>query len=352
MTNRFGKIFTFTSWGESHGNKIGCVIDGAPAQIKLTESDIQYYLDQRRPGQKLTSPRNEADKVTIESGVFNGITTGAPISLIIENNNHQTKDYSDLKDVFRPGHADFTYYHKYGIWDYRGGGRASARETAMRVAAGAIARKILPNNIKIDTIIEQIGSLKAGNIDWEFAKNNIMRCPDKESLHSWQEYLEQIKESGDSVGAILQVRIQNVPIGLGSPVYNKLDANIASAIMSINAVKAVEIGDGFLLGKSYGSASNDQISIDDDKIRFHSNSSGGILGGISNGDDIIVRFAVKPTSSINKPQHTINTNYEAKTIQITGRHDPCVALRAAPVAEAMLACVLADHYLLNKNSKI
>lgn len=323
--NTFGNFLKLTTWGESHGIAIGGVLDGVPAGIQLSEEDIQPYLDKRKPGQANTSARSEEDKIQILSGVFEGKTTGTPIAFMIYNKDHKSDDYSAIKDLFRPGHADYTYFKKYGIRDYRGGGRASARETAMRVAGGAIAKKIIPN-IKIEGKLIEVGGLK----------------------ENWEELLEKTKREGNSVGAIIEITAKNVPTGLGEPVFNKLNAEIAGAMMGINAVKAVEIGDGVGVAKLKGSENCDEMIMENGKIKFLSNHAGGILGGISTGQDIIVRITMKPTSSIAIKQKTITTNCENTEISTNGRHDVCVGIRAVPVAEAMLALVLADFYLINK----
>lgn len=352
MSNKFGEIFSFTTWGESHGEAIGCVIDGCPSMLELSESDIQKYLDKRRPGQsKFTTQRQEKDQVKILSGVFEGKTTGTPISLVIFNEDQKSTDYGDIKDKFRPSHADYTYFKKYGIRDYRGGGRSSARETAMRVAAGAVARKILEKeNIKIIGYLSQIGEKKinASNIDFAEIDNNDFFCPDKIAAKNFADYLLEIRKAGDSVGAVIELVVKNMPIGLGEPIYNKLDAKIAASLMGINAVKAVEIGDGMACASKKGSELADEMWMENNQLKFSSNHSGGILGGISSGQDLIVRFAVKPTSSILIPRKTIDINGNNCEIITKGRHDPCVGIRAVPVGEAMLACVLADFLLLQK----
>lgn len=352
MSNKFGEIFSFTTWGESHGEAIGCVVDGCPSLIDLDESDIQKHLDKRKPGQsKFTTQRQEKDQVKIFSGVFEGKTTGTPISLVIFNEDQKSGDYGDIKDKFRPSHADYTYFKKYGIRDYRGGGRSSARETAMRVAAGAVARKILAReNIEITGYLTQIGEKKIDRtkIDFSEINNNDFFCPDKIAAKNFEDYLLEIRKSGDSVGAIIEVVAKNVPVGFGEPIYNKLDAKIASAMMSINAVKGVEIGMGMEAATKKGSELADEMWMRNDKLEFSSNHSGGVLGGISSGQDVVVRFAVKPTSSILIPRKTIDMNGNNCEIITKGRHDPCVGIRAVPVGEAMLACVLADFLLLNK----
>jgi chorismate synthase len=354
MSNKFGKLFSFTSWGESHGVAIGCVVDGCPSLIEISESDIQKDLDLRKPGRsKFVTQRSEDDKVKILSGVFEGKTTGTPISLIIENQDQRSKDYSEIKDKFRPSHADYTYFKKYGIRDYRGGGRSSARETAVRVAAGAIAKKILKqNNIKIIGYIKQIGgvSINENNINYDQILKNDFFCPDVNKIEEFIDYLTKIRKNGDSVGAIIEIVAKNVPAGLGEPIYNKLDTALAAAMMSINAVKAVEIGSGFDVASKKGSEVSDEITMIGDKVEFSSNNSGGILGGISSGQDIVIRFAVKPTSSILKEKKTIDKFGNNTTLITKGRHDPCVGLRAVPIGEAMMACVILDHLLLHKKT--
>ena len=350
MSNKFGKIFSFTSWGESHGEAIGCVIDGCPPLIDLCEEDIQKYLNQRRPGQsKFTTQRQEKDEVKILSGVFEGKTTGTPISLIIYNGDQKSGDYGDIKDKFRPSHADYTYFKKYGIRDYRGGGRSSARETAMRVAAGAVARKILEqHNIKIHGYLSAMGDKKIdeAKIDFNEISKNDFFCPDKDAVKEFEDHLLDIRKSGDSVGAVIEVVAKNMPVGLGEPIYNKLDTALASAMMSINAVKAVEIGAGMEAATQRGSQLADEMWMEDRQLQFSSNHSGGVLGGISSGQDLVVRFAVKPTSSILHPRRTIDIEENNCEIVTKGRHDPCVGIRAVPVGEAMMACVLADFLLL------
>ena len=352
--NSFGRLFRFTTWGESHGPSIGCVVDGTPPRIGLSEDDIQVWLNKRRPGQsKYTSPRQESDQVRILSGVIDDdgkqLTTGTPISLIIENQDQRSKDYSDIKDKFRPGHADFTYLSKYGIRDIRGGGRQSARETAMRVAAGAIARKIIPD-IQIEGALVQLGEHKINKANWnsDYINQNPFWSPDPSTIDVWEEYIEKLIKDGDSCGAIIELRAKNVPIGLGAPIYGKLDADISNAIMSINAVKGVEIGNGFEAASITGSENSDEMFMENNNPSFKSNNSGGILGGISSGQDIIVRFAIKPTSSIRNLQKTVDKEGKETDISTKGRHDPCVGIRAVPVGEAMIACVLADHFLRNR----
>lgn len=354
--NRFGTLFQYTTFGESHGPAIGCVVDGVPPRIPLSEADIQPYLDRRRPGQSaFTTQRQEGDQVKILSGVFEGMTTGTPIGLLIENTDAKSKDYGDIKDKFRPGHADFTYDAKYGIRDYRGGGRSSARETAMRVAAGAIARKVLNHalgdKVSIRGAVVQLGvhKIDRAHWDWDFAAKNDLWCPDAKALPLWEEYLAARRKAGSSIGAVVEVVASGMPAGLGAPVYDKLDADLAKAMMSINAVKGVEIGAGFDCVGWGGEQNADEIRIGvDGKPVFQSNHAGGILGGISTGQDIVVRMAFKPTSSILTPVKTIDTAGHETDIVTKGRHDPCVGLRGTPVVEAMMACVLADHYLRHK----
>jgi len=350
--NKFGNIFSFTTFGESHGASIGCVVDGCPSLIDLHESDIQKYLDKRRPGQsKFTTQRQEPDLVKILSGVFEGKTTGTPIALIIENQDQKSHDYGDIKDKFRPSHADYTYFKKYGIRDYRGGGRSSARETAMRVASGAIARKIIAkHNIEIFGYITQIGEKKINpqNIDYQQIDKNDLFCPDIHAVNNFQDYLMEIRKKGDSVGAMIEIVARNVPAGLGEPIYDKLDARLASAMMSINAVKGVEIGFGLSSATLLGSMVADEMFNENGKIKFSSNNSGGVIGGISSGQDLVVRFAVKPTSSILIPRNTVDIHGNNCQIITKGRHDPCVGIRAVPVGEAMMANVLADFILINQ----
>lgn len=350
--NTFGHLFRFTTWGESHGEAIGCVVDGVPPLIDLCEEDIQIWLDKRKPAQsRYTTQRKEGDKVKILSGVFEGKTTGTPISLIIYNEDQKSGDYSEIKDKFRPSHADYTYFMKYGIRDYRGGGRSSARETAMRVAAGAIARKILGNDISIYGSMVQMGDDKINHESFDITEtnNNPFWCADKEAAVRWAEKLDYIRKNGSSIGAVIEIMADGVPAGLGAPLYKKLDADIAAAMMSINAVKAVEIGDGFSGATLSGEENADSMYISENgKTAFRSNHAGGILGGISSGQKIVARFAVKPTSSILKEVETIDIHGNPTTIRTKGRHDPCVGIRAVPVGEAMLACVLADHYLMHK----
>jgi chorismate synthase len=346
--NTFGTLFRFTTWGESHGPAIGVVVDGVPSRIPLAEPEIQYWLDKRRPGQsRYTTQRREPDEVKILSGVFEGQTTGTPIQLLIENVDQRSKDYRNIADRFRPGHADYTYWKKYGIRDYRGGGRASARETASRVAAGAVARKVLGAGIVIRGALVQIGphSIDRDAWDWAAVEDNPFWCPDRTMPTRWAEYLDGVRKAGSSAGAVIEVVASGVPAGLGEPVYDKLDGDLARAVMTINAVKGVEIGAGFGAVPLSGEDNGDEIRVEDGKVVFLSNNAGGILGGISSGQDIVVRFAVKPTSSILHPMRTIDAELNEVEIETHGRHDPCVGIRAVPVGEAMMACVLADHLL-------
>ena len=346
--NTFGHLFSFTTFGESHGPAIGCVVDGMPSRIPLTEADIQPWLDKRKPGQsRFTTQRREEDAVRILSGVFEGQTTGAPIALLIENTDQRSKDYGEIAEKFRPGHADYTYFAKYGIRDYRGGGRSSARETACRVAAGALARKILGADIRIRGALVEMGGIPIDRARWDDAEidRNPFFSPDAVAAAAWAEALDRARKDGSSLGAIVEVTASGVPVGLGEPLYDKLDSDLACAMMSINAVKGVEIGDGFAAARLRGEDNADEMAIRDGQPVFLSNHAGGILGGISTGQDIVVRMAVKPTSSILTPRRTITTAFTETTILTKGRHDPCVGIRAVPVAEAMLACVLADHLL-------
>ncbi len=350
----FGDYLKISSFGESHGEAVGCIIDGMPAQIALSEEDIQPFLDQRRPGSsKFVTQRQEADAVQILSGVFEGKTTGTPIALTVKNTNQHSHDYNEIAQSFRPSHGDYTWHKKFGFRDYRGGGRASARETIARVAAGAVARKLL-GDIEIYGAVTQIGHIKANpdNFDWGYAKENPLNCPDRDIFDEWAQLIDDIRNQKDSIGAICEVRARYVPAGLGEPVFDKLDAQLAKAMMSIPAVKAVEIGDGMNVATLKGSENADEIRIKEGKPYFTSNHAGGILGGISNGDEIIVRFAIKPTSSILIPRKTINEKNEELELITRGRHDPCVALRAIPVAEAMMALTLADFILKQQLRKI
>ena len=350
--NSFGHMFRYTTWGESHGPAIGCVIDGVPPRIALAESDIQIWLDKRKPGQsRFTTQRKEPDSVRIVSGVFEGQTTGTPLALAIENQDVRSKDYSAIKDKFRPGHADMTYWAKYGIRDYRGGGRSSARETAMRVAAGAVARKILDHvlgpSVSIRGALVQMGphAIDRAKWDWDAVEGNPFWCPDAKAAKAWEKFLDGVRKAGSSTGAVIEVVASGVPAGLGEPVYDKLDADLAKAMMSINAVKSVEIGAGLEAASLSGEENADEMRMKDGKIAFLSNKAGGILGGLSTGQDIVVRFAVKPTSSILSPRKTVDLHGQETEIVTKGRHDPCVGIRAVPVGEAMLRIVLAEHLL-------
>jgi chorismate synthase len=354
--NTFGHLFRVTTFGESHGPAIGCVIDGCPPRVPLNEEDLQPYLDKRRPGQsRYTTQRREPDTARIVSGVFEGQTTGAPIAVIIENTDQRSKDYSEIASKFRPGHADFTYWEKYGIRDYRGGGRSSARETAMRVAAGAVARKALdalvPGGVSIRGALVRMGPHEIDRDRWTWAAvdENPFFCPDPVAAEAWASYLDGIRKAGSSCGAVVEVVAENVPVGLGAPIYGKLDADLAAAMMSINAVKGVEIGAGFASAALTGEENADEIRMGNDgKPRFRSNKAGGVLGGISSGQPVVTRFAVKPTSSILTPRETVTTEGEETEIVTKGRHDPCVGIRAVPVGEAMMACVLLDHLLRHR----
>ena len=353
--NTFGKIFRFTTWGESHGPAIGCVIDGCPPNIPISENEIQKDMDRRKPGQsKFTTQRKEEDKVVILSGVFEGKTTGTPISIIIHNKDTRSRDYESIKNKFRPGHADFTYFKKYGIRDYRGGGRQSARETACRVAAGAVAKivlnKIIGSKFNVVGAVTQLGLMSCDINNWkdtEIRKNPFF-CPDKKSIKLWEKYLLSVRKAGSSCGATIELRASGVPVGLGAPVYSKLDTDIAAALMSINAVKGVNIGSGMSSAYLSGEENSDEMRMKSGKLKFKSNNAGGILGGISSGQDIIASFSVKPTSSILTSRETIDKKGKNAKISVKGRHDPCVGIRAVPIGEAMLACVLLDHYLLNR----
>ena len=348
--NSFGQKLRFSTFGESHGIALGCLLDGVPAGLKIDEEYIQSELDRRKPGKsEFETARKEADKVEILSGVFDGLSTGTPIAMIIYNTNQKSRDYTNIKDVFRPGHADFTYFHKYGIRDYRGGGRSSARETAARVAAGAIAKLILKSlNISVYSGISQIAEIKSESFDYEYAKKSIIYSLDAKAEDAQKEVILKAKNKHDSVGGVSRVLIKGVPTGLGQPLYYKLDAILADAMMGINAVKAVEIGDGILSSEMLGSQNNDEIREDG----FESNHAGGILGGISNGEDIIMNVYFKPTPSIFKEQHTVTTTNEEVDFSLKGRHDPCVAIRGTVVCEAMSALVIADMLLLNMGSNM
>jgi len=352
--NSFGHLFRVTTWGESHGPAIGATIDGCPPGVALEPAMLQHWLDRRRPGtSKYTTQRQEADKVEILSGVYEGETTGTPIQLVIQNTDQRSKDYSDIAEKFRPGHADITYWQKYGIRDPRGGGRSSARETAMRVAAGGVARQVLNSlvpDISITGYMVQMGphAIDRNKVDMAQIEQNPFWTPDPEAAKLWADYLDGLRKSGNSVGAIVEIKVIGTPTGLGAPIYAKLDTDLAAAAMSINAVKGVEIGAGMAAAALTGEQNADEISMGNSGPKFNSNHAGGILGGISTGQDIILRFAVKPTSSILKPRKTITKSGENTQITTKGRHDPCVGIRAVPVGEAMVACVLLDHFLLNR----
>ncbi|MEN5082707.1 chorismate synthase [Bosea sp. TWI1241] len=358
--NTFGHLFRVTTFGESHGPAIGCVIDGCPSLIPLTEAEIQRELDRRRPGQsRYTTQRQEPDSVRIVSGVFadersgGQVTTGTPIGLLIDNVDQRSKDYSEIRDKYRPGHADFAYEAKYGIRDYRGGGRSSARETAMRVAAGAIARKVVPGMVVRGALV-QMGPhrIDRANWDWDEVARNPFFCPDAKAAERFADYLDGIRKSGSSIGAVLEIVAEGVPAGLGAPIYGKLDTEIAAALMSINAVKGVEIGDGFGAAELTGEANADEMRTGNDgRPLFLSNHAGGVLGGISTGQPIVARFAVKPTSSILTPRATVTRTGGEAEMFTKGRHDPCVGIRAVPVGEAMVACVLADQYLRHRGQQ-
>jgi len=352
--NSFGQIFRFTTWGESHGPAIGVVVDGVPPRVPFDESDIQGWLDRRRPGQsRFTTQRQEPDAVIILSGVFEGQTTGAPVSMMIENVDARSKDYSEIAQKYRPGHADYTYDAKYGIRDYRGGGRSSARETASRVAAGALARKVIESlvpGITLRGALVQVGTMAIdrANWDWDVIGDNPFWCPDPEMAGPWEAYLDDIRKAGSSVGAVIELVAEGVPVGLGEPIYGKIDSDLAAAMLTINAVKGVEIGAGMGAAALTGEENADEMRMDGDKVTFGSNHAGGVLGGISTGQDLVVRFAVKPTSSILTPRDTVSRDGDDTDISTKGRHDPCVGIRAVPVGEAMMACVIADHLLRHR----
>ena len=346
--NSFGHLFRVTTWGESHGPSIGCVVDGCPPRLTLSETDIQPWLDRRRPGQsRFTTQRQEPDAVRILSGVFEGLTTGTPIALQIDNFDQRSKDYGEIAASFRPGHADLTYELKYGIRDYRGGGRSSARETAMRVAAGAVARRVLGDGVRVRGALVQIGTRRIDRTRWAWdtVDHNPFFCPDPDAVSDWEGYLDDVRKSGSSVGAVIEVVADGIPPGLGAPIYGKLDADIAAALMSINAVKGVEIGEGFAAAALRGEDNADEMHMADGQVAFDANHAGGILGGISTGQPVVARFAVKPTSSILTPRHSVDRAGREVEVRTKGRHDPCVGIRAVPVGEAMVALVLADHLL-------
>lgn len=345
--NTIGKLFTVTSFGESHGPALGCIVDGCPPGMKLSEADIQQDLDRRKPGtSRHTTQRREADEVRILSGVFDGLTTGVPIGLLIENTDQRSKDYAKIAETFRPGHADYTYQHKYGLRDYRGGGRSSARETAMRVAAGAIAKKYLfeQAGIEIRGYLAQLGPIRVEKLDWAAVPQNPFFSPDIEKVPEMEKYMDALRKEGESIGARINVVATHVPPGLGEPIFDRLDADLAQALMSINAVKGVEIGDGFACIESKGTAFRDEMTPEG----FLSNHAGGILGGISSGQDIVASIALKPTSSLRLSGKSINIRGEACDVVTEGRHDPCVGIRATPIAEAMMAIVLMDHFLRHR----
>ena len=352
--NTFGHLFRVTTWGESHGPAIGCTVDGCPPGLRLSEADLQPWLDRRKPGQnKFTTQRQEADQVRILSGVFDGLTTGTPIQLMIENTDQRSKDYGDIAQSFRPGHADITYHQKYGVRDYRGGGRSSARETASRVAAGGVARVMLAAmvpGLMITGYMVQMGprAIDRSRMDMAVVGDNPFWCPDPVAAADWAVYLDDLRKSGNSVGAVIEVVAEGVPAGLGAPLYGKLDSDLAAAMMSINAVKGVEIGDGMAVAALTGVDNADEIRMGNDGPMFLTNHAGGILGGISSGQPVVCRFAVKPTSSILTSRRTINARGEEVDLITKGRHDPCVGIRAVPVGEAMMALVLADHLLLDR----
>jgi chorismate synthase len=355
--NTFGHLFRVTTWGESHGPAIGCVVDGCPPGLTLTPEFVQQFLDKRRPGtSRFVTQRQEEDKVRILSGVFEDdrtggpVTTGTPISLMIENTDQRSKDYSEIRDSYRPGHADYVYDQKYGVRDYRGGGRSSARETASRVAAGAVARMALGSGVTIRGAVVQIGphAINRANWNWDIVEQNPFWCPDAEMAVKWETFLDQTRKAGSSCGAIVEVVAEGVPPGWGAPVYGKLDADLAGALMSINAVKGVEIGAGFASAALSGEENADEMRRSGNGVEFLSNNNGGVLGGISSGQPVIARIAVKPTSSILTPRKTVNSQGENTDIRTKGRHDPCVGIRAVPVAEAMMACVLADQMLRHR----
>jgi len=349
--NTFGHLFRVTTWGGSHGPAIGCVIDGTPPGIALSEADIQPWLDRRKPGtSRFVTQRRESDEVRIMSGVFDGVTTGTPIALEIANVDARSKDYDDIKDKYRPGHADFTYRAKYGVRDYKGSGRASARETASRVAAGAVARKVLGDAVQVRGALVQVGAdvIDREVWNWDELSNNDFWCPDAAAAARWEAELDAVRKSGSSVGAVIEVIAQGVPAGWGAPIYAKLDTDLAAAMMSINAVKGVEIGAGFAAATLSGEENADEMRAGKNGPEFTSNHAGGILGGISSGQDVVVRFAVKPTSSILSPRATVTTDGDETSVETKGRHDPCVGIRAVPVGEAMMACTLADHMLRHR----
>ena len=349
--NTFGHLFRVTTWGESHGPEIGCVVDGVPPLIPIEAGEIQHWMDRRRPGtSRFTTQRREPDMVKIVSGVFEGRTTGTPVAMIVENVDQRSRDYGEIAQKYRPGHADYTYDAKYGIRDHRGGGRSSARETAMRVAAGGLARKVLGDGIVIRGAVVQIGPHRIARDRWDWAEteNNPFWSPDAGAAAAWEVFLDDVRKRGSSAGAVVEIHACGVPAGWGAPLYGKLDTDLAAAMMSINAVKGVEIGDGFALAAEPGETAADEMRNGNDGPLFLSNKAGGVLGGISSGQDVVVRFAVKPTSSILTERRTIDSTGAETTVQVKGRHDPCVGIRAVQVGEAMMACVLADHMLRHR----
>jgi chorismate synthase len=352
--NSFGQNFRFTTWGESHGPAIGVVVDGVPPRVPFSEADVQTYLDRRRPGQsRFTTQRQEPDQVKILSGVFEGQTTGAPVSMMIENVDQRSKDYSEIAKTYRPGHADYTYDAKYGTRDYRGGGRSSARETASRVAAGGLARKVIESLVPGVTLrgaLVQIGTMPIdrANWDWSAIEDNPFWCPDLAMVGPWETYLDEIRKAGSSVGAVIEIVAEGVPVGLGEPIYGKIDSDLAAAMLSINAVKGVEIGAGMASAALTGEENADEMRMDGENVSFGSNHAGGVLGGITTGQDLVVRLVVKPTSSILTPRESVTSDGTDADVSTKGRHDPCVGIRAVPVGEAMMACVLADHLLRHR----
>ncbi|MEQ9619425.1 MAG: chorismate synthase [Deltaproteobacteria bacterium] len=353
--NSFGNLFRITTWGESHGPALGVVVDGCPAGLEISPGDIQFELDRRRPGQsKITTQRKEPDTIDILSGIFEGKTLGTPISLMVRNADAISKSYEDIKDTYRPGHADYTYDAKYGLRDYRGGGRSSARETVGRVAAAAIAKKILNmHGITTRGFVRQVGKIVARKVDFDEIEKNIVRCPDAEKAEEMIKLIDEVRREGDSIGGTVEVVSSGLPAGLGSPVFNKLDADLAAALMSLGGIRGFEVGMGFEASKRKGSKVNDVMYKDESgKLRFKTNNAGGLLGGITNGEDLVVRIAIKPTSSISKTQHTVDKFGNPKELKVKGRHDPCLCPRAVPIAEAMVNLVLVDHLLLSKASKL
>ena len=353
--NSFGRLFRISTWGESHGKAVGVVLDGCPPGVKISEEDIQFELDRRRPGQsRITTQRNEPDKVEILSGVFGGKTTGTPISMIVRNTDAISKSYEDIKDTYRPGHADYTYDQKYGFRDYRGGGRSSNRETIGRVAAAAIAKKILNRKGIVTTgYVKQVGNIVAEKIDFRQIEKNAVRCPDKNKAEQMYSLIDKVRRQGDSIGGVVEIVTTGMPKGLGDPVFNKLDADLASALMGLGGIRGFEAGLGFAVAEKRGSQANDLMyKKKDGTLGFRTNNAGGMLGGISNGEDLIVRIAIKPTSSISKKQVTVDKKGKKKELVVKGRHDPCLCPRAVPIAEAMVNLVLVDHLLISKSAKI